>query len=135
MPTTFDAIVVGSGISGGWAAKELCEAGLRTLVLEAGGPTDPAADYTMHIQPWELHFKGWGNRDKLAREQAVQKRCYACDEWSGKWFVNDLENPYTLAEGTRFDWIRGRQVGGRSDRKSTRLNSSHIQKSRMPSSA
>jgi len=114
MPTTYDAIVVGSGISGGWAAKELCEKGLRTLVLEAGGPTDPGTDYTMAIQPWELHFKGWGDRQKKDREQPVQGRCYACDEWSGKWFVNDLENPYTTAEGTRFDWIRGRQVGGRS---------------------
>jgi len=114
VPETFDAIVVGSGISGGWAAKELCEKGLRTLVLEAGGPVDPALDYVMHVQPWQLHFGGWGDRQKMEREQDVQRRCYACNEWSGKWFVNDLENPYTTAEGTRFDWIRGRQVGGRS---------------------
>jgi hypothetical protein len=64
---TFDAIVVGSGISGGWAAKELTEKGLRTLVLEAGGPIDPAADYTMHIQPWELHLRGYRDRDKQER--------------------------------------------------------------------
>ncbi len=113
-PTTYDAIVVGSGISGGWAAKELTEKGLRTLVLEAGGPTDPAIDYVMQVRPWELHFHGWGDRAKLEHDQAVQRRCYACDEWSGKFFVSDLDNPYTLAEGTRFDWIRGRQVGGRS---------------------
>ncbi len=114
MPVTYDAIVVGSGISGGWAAKELTEHGLRTLVLEAGGPTDPATDYAMDVQPWQLHFRGWADRQKIEHDQPVQRKCYACDEWSGKFFVNDLENPYTLGDGARFDWIRGRQVGGRS---------------------
>ncbi len=114
MPPRYDAIVVGSGIAGGWAAKELCEKGLRTLVLEAGGPVDPATDYVEHVQPWQMHFRGWGDRRRLEADQPVQKKCYACDEWSSKWFVNDRENPYTTAEGTRFDWIRGRQVGGRS---------------------
>ena len=114
MKSDFDAIVVGSGISGGWAAKELTERGLRTLVLEAGGPIDPAKDYVEHVPPWDLHFQGYGDRQRLAREQPVQKECYACDEWGSKFFVNDLENPYTTDASEPFRWIRGRQVGGRS---------------------
>ncbi|MDZ4862912.1 MAG: GMC family oxidoreductase [Gemmatimonadota bacterium] len=110
----YDAIVIGSGITGGWAAKELTERGLRTLVLEAGGPVDPATDYVEHVQPWQLPFRGWGDRALLNRTQAVQQQCYACDEWSGKFFVNDLENPYTTPDDKPFAWIRGRQVGGRS---------------------
>jgi len=110
----FDAIVVGSGITGGWAAKELCERGLRTLVLEAGRDIAPGVDYVEHVQPWQQHFRGFGDRRTLEREQPIQKRCYACDEWSGKFFVSDLENPYTVDDGKPFHWIRGRQVGGRS---------------------
>jgi choline dehydrogenase-like flavoprotein len=110
----YDAIVVGSGISGGWAAKELTALGLDTLVLEAGRPIDPAQEYVEHVQAWEMPFRGWGDRDHLAREQPMQKACYACDEWSAKFFVNDLENPYTTPPDKPFCWIRGRQVGGRS---------------------
>ena len=110
----YDAIVVGSGITGGWAAKELTEAGLRTLVLEAGRPIEPARDYVEHVQAWELYFRGWGDRRTLETDQPVQRRCYACDEWGSKFFVNDRENPYRTDEGTGFDWIRGRHVGGRS---------------------
>jgi glucoside 3-dehydrogenase (cytochrome c) catalytic subunit len=110
----YDAIVIGSGISGGWAAMELTRLGLKTLVLEAGGPVDPEHDYVEHVQPWEMPFRGWGDRDRLAREQPIQKACYACDEWSGKFFVNDLENPYSTPPDQPFYWIRGRQVGGRS---------------------
>ncbi len=110
----FDAIVVGSGISGGWAAKELTERWLRTLVLEAGGPVDPARDYVMLTQPWQLHFRGWRDRVTQERERPVQRRCYACDEWSEKFFVRDDHNPYTTPDGKPFLWIRSRQVGGRS---------------------
>ena len=114
MPPTYDAIVVGSGITGGLAAQELTERGLRTLVLEAARPNDPATDYTMAVQPWQLPFLGKANRLQQERDQAIQRKCYACDEWSGQFFVNDRDNPYTTTNGTSFDWIRGRQVGGRS---------------------
>jgi choline dehydrogenase-like flavoprotein len=111
---TFDAIVVGSGITGGWAAKELTQAGLKTLVLEAGGPIDPAKDYVEHVQPYEVPFRAWGDRQLLKKEQPIQTECYPCDEIGHKLFVNDIENPYTHAEGAPFSWFRGRQVGGRS---------------------
>lgn len=110
----YDAIVVGSGITGGWAAKELAERGLRTLVLEAGRPIDPRADYVMTTQPWELRYRGMRDRERQRAERPVQRRCYACDEWSEKFFVRDDENPYTTGPEEDFLWIRSRQVGGRS---------------------
>jgi choline dehydrogenase-like flavoprotein len=112
--TAYDAIVIGSGITGGWAAKELTEKGLKVLVLEAGRPIVPEQDYVEHVPPWEMKFRGLGDRSKQLAEQPIQRLCYACDEWSAKFFVNDKENPYTQAAGKPFRWIRGRQVGGRS---------------------
>ena len=111
---TFDAIVVGSGITGGWAAKELTEKGLKTLVLEAGRNVVPEEDYVEHVPEWEMKFRGMGDRRKLAQEQPIQSACYACDEWSSKFFIKDNEHPYTTDPGKPYFWIRGRQVGGRS---------------------
>ena len=112
--TTYDAIVVGSGITGGWAAKELTEKGLKTLVLEAGRPIVPEQDYVEHVPMWEMKFRGLGDRRRLKQDQPIQSDCYACDEWSSKFFINDKEHPYTTEPGKPFSWIRGRQVGGRS---------------------
>jgi len=113
-PNTFDAIVVGSGITGGWAAKELTEKGLKTIVLEAGRNIVPEEDYVEHVPQWEMKFRGMGDRQNLAENQPIQSTCYACDEWSSKFFISDKEHPYTTDPGKPFRWIRGRQVGGRS---------------------
>lgn len=112
--TRFDAIVIGSGITGGWAAKELTEKGLKTLVLEAGRLIVPEEDYVEHVPTWEMKFRGLGDRRRLLDDQPIQSTCYACDEWSSKFFVSDTQNPYTIEAGKPFRWIRGRQVGGRS---------------------
>src|SRR5213078_129484 len=112
---TYDAIIVGSGITGGWAAKELTEKGLNTLVLEAGRTIVPEKDYVEHVPVYDLKYRGWDNRAERQRTQPIQREVYyACDEYSSKFFVNDLENPYTSAPGKHFSWIRGRQVGGKS---------------------
>ena len=110
----YDAVVVGSGITGGYAAMELTKKGLETLVLEAGRPISPERDYVEHVPPWQMRFRGLGDRGALARDQPIQRTCYACDEWSSKFFVNDRENPYTFDRDKPFAWIRGRQVVGRS---------------------
>ena len=114
MAPTYDAIVIGSGMTGGWAAKELTEKGLKTLVLEAGRPITPDQDYVEHVPVWEMPFRGMGNRKRMREDQPIQSTCYACDEWSAKFFVSDKENPYVTPPDKPFSWIRGRQVGGRS---------------------
>jgi choline dehydrogenase-like flavoprotein len=110
----FDAIIIGSGMTGGFAAKELTEKGLRTLVLEAGRPIVPENDYVEHVPTWEMPFRGMRDRKKLLREQPIQSLCYACEELNSQFFVKDTEHPYTTDPGKPFRWIRGRQVGGRS---------------------
>jgi choline dehydrogenase-like flavoprotein len=116
MPTpSYDAIIIGSGITGGWAAKELTEKGLSTLILEAGRPITPEKDYVEHLPVWELKYRNWDQREERAKTQYVQRECYyACDEFSNKFFVKDSENPYKSDPGKHFSWIRGRQVGGKS---------------------
>ena len=109
----YDAIVVGTGISGGWAAKELCEKGLKTLVLERGRMVKHIEDYpTMNDDPWDQSLKG-----ELSIEEKKQQHVQTRVGWAPKadnthFFVNDLDHPYV--EKKRFDWIRGYQVGGRS---------------------
>ena len=112
---TYDAIVVGSGIAGGWAAKELTERGLKTLVLERGGPVRHVLDYpTANTDPWQAKYpRGRLPADEMKAKYPVQQRTgYALSEFTQHFFVRDDENPY--AETNRFDWIRGYHVGGRS---------------------
>ncbi|MEZ5400684.1 MAG: GMC family oxidoreductase [Bryobacteraceae bacterium] len=109
-PETFDAIVVGSGATGGWAAKELTAAGMRVALLEAGQKITPK-DFTEHMQSWQLPYLGM-NQAKILADRPIQGRCYACSEYNYKWFVNDRENPYI--EEKPFWWIRQRVLGGRS---------------------
>ena len=110
----YDAIIVGSGMSGGWAAKELTELGATVLVLEAGPMIVPEQDYAEHTRTYEMPYRGWNDRKALAVDQPIQSQCYACDEVARKFFINDNENPYTTDPDKPFLWIRGRQVGGRS---------------------
>jgi choline dehydrogenase-like flavoprotein len=110
----YDAIVVGSGATGGWAAKALTERGLQVLVLEAGPKLDPAKDYREHTQPYELKYRGLGSGAQFAPRQPIQSKCYAANEYGHHMFVDDIDNPYTTPEDKPFWWIRGRQVGGRS---------------------
>ena len=110
----YDAVIVGSGASGGWVAKELCEQGMTVLLLEAGPPRVPTRDFTEHIWPYQVKFRGFGNQQALLENQPVQRLCFACDEFSHQFFVNDHENPYTFPPDKPFMWIRGRQVGGRT---------------------
>ena len=108
--TTFDAIVVGSGIAGGWAAKELCEKGLKTLVLERGRNVEHIKDYpTANLAPWQLPHRGRLTR-KVVEENPVMSVIAAEDVQH--FFVKDAEHPYVQEKP--FDWIRGYQVGGKS---------------------
>ncbi|WP_128546838.1 GMC oxidoreductase [Larkinella soli] len=113
-PARFDAIVVGSGISGGWSAKELCEKGLKVLLLERGRMIEHVKDYpTAMMAPWEFPHRNQVMPEDLLKKYPVQNRTgFAITEATHHHFVNDLENPYV--EEKPFDWIRGYQVGGRS---------------------
>src|SRR5215475_2497214 len=110
----YDAIVVGSGATGGWAAKALTERGMTVLVLEAGRQLDPQKDFREHTFPYELKYRGVAPGSQYAPRQPVQCRCYAENEYGHHLFVDDIDNPYTTPDDKPFWWIRGRQVGGRS---------------------
>lgn len=113
-PIRYDAIVVGSGISGGWAAKELSEKGLKVLMLERGRMIEHVRDYhTAMTPPWELPHHDIRTPQALIDKHPVQNRTgFTITEATAHYFVNDLENPYV--EEKPFDWIRGYHVGGKS---------------------
>jgi choline dehydrogenase-like flavoprotein len=109
---TYDAIVIGSGISGGWAAKELCDLGVKTLVLERGRNIEHIKDYpTATKAPWEFphHME---EPLQVLKDNPVISKCYAFGEDTQHFFVKDKEHPYIQEKP--FDWIRGYQVGGKS---------------------
>ena len=110
---SYDAIVVGTGISGGWAAKELCEKGLKTLVLERGRMVKHREDYTTaNMDPWDFSNAGQPTQEDIKKQEKQNRTGYTTRADSKHWFVNDLEHPYN--ETKRFDWMRGYHVGGRS---------------------
>lgn len=109
---SYDAIVIGSGISGGWAAKELCEHGLKTLVLERGRMVVHNRDYpTANMMPWEFKYRGQMSRKFLDQNPLISKAAGYGDD-TAHFFVKDADHPYVQEKP--FDWIRGYQVGGKS---------------------
>ncbi|WP_331347132.1 GMC family oxidoreductase [Cellvibrio sp. UBA7661] len=111
----FDAIVVGSGITGGWAAKELTEKGLKTLMVERGRPVEHRKDYVGEgIKPWQMPFRGKVESAIVDEQHYVQQRCYAFNDATKHFFGNDKDYPYSTPKDKPFDWIRGNQLGGKS---------------------
>ena len=109
---SYDVIVIGSGMTGGWAAKEFCEAGLKTLMLERGRMVEHAKDYpTAMTNPWEFPHRN-SLPEKIRAENPIVSRCYAFEESNQHFFVKDNDHPYLQTRP--FDWIRGYQVGGKS---------------------
>lgn len=117
----YDAVIVGSGATGGVAAWQLASAGLKVCVLEAG-PKITDADFTEHVMPYDLKYRGNSSSyvrgipksPELMRNRPIQGLVYACRESNYKWFVDDAENPYQTPEDKPFHWIRMRVLGGRS---------------------
>lgn len=112
--TVYDAVIVGSGATGGWAAKELCEAGMNVALLEAGRKLDPATDYSEHARPWDMKYRNRQADPELEARRPIGARCYACEETNAHFFVDEVDNPWTTPKGKPFWWIRGRHVGGRT---------------------
>ncbi|MDQ1231795.1 GMC oxidoreductase [Sphingomonas sp. SORGH_AS_0879] len=111
----FDAIVVGSGITGGLAAKELTEAGLKVLMIERGPMIEHGSGYSREtLAPWDLEFRGVGDAELYDKDYAVQRKNRHFTEFTQDHFVNDRENPYTTEGETEFNWWRSYQLGGRS---------------------
>lgn len=114
-PAEFDAIVVGSGITGGWAAKELCEKGLKVLVLERSREIQHDRDYTSLFQPpWDIPLRGLPHRGPWQKDYSIQSQCYAFDETTKHFFNNDRLNPYHFEPERPFHWVRAGVLGGKS---------------------
>jgi len=125
----FDAIVVGSGMSGGWVAKELCQRGLKVCVIERGKSTKPTEDYTDMVDPWDYPNLNKVSEAEEKEHYAIQSSIYNWSADTKHWWVKDSEHPYETAEGTEYTWRRGYHVGGRSlmwARQSYRLSSIDI---------
>jgi choline dehydrogenase-like flavoprotein len=113
--TQFDVIVVGSGITGGWAAKELTEAGLKVLMIERGRKIEHQVDYANETKaPWDMPFRGEGDAALYRSQYPVQMLNRHFTEFTQDHFVNDAQSPYATAPDTDFTWFRSYQLGGRS---------------------
>lgn len=107
MNTQFDAIVIGSGITGGWAAKELTQQGLKVLMIERGRAIEHIRDYTNENKaPWEMPYHGFGDASVIRRDYHVQSQGRHFDEWTQDHFVKDSEHPYQTDPDAPFNWIR-----------------------------
>jgi len=109
----FDVIVVGSGMSGGWVAKEMCEKGFKVAVIERGRNINPIEDYTDNLDPWDmehLNFKGHETQE----DYPIQSEVYAFHSYTKQFWVKDNEHPYIVPEGQEYKWRRGYHTGGRS---------------------
>jgi choline dehydrogenase-like flavoprotein len=107
----YDAIVIGSGASGGMAAMTLTEKGMRTLVLEAGPPVDPARDFTQHTWPYQVMYRGFGPPGWKQKDQWQQD---TAGDFSRHFYIKDTEHPFTTDPGKPFMWVRARIVGGKT---------------------
>lgn len=127
---TFDAIVAGSGMTGGWAAKELAERGLKVLMVERGPNLEHRVDYkTEFTNPWELPFRGFTDPQELATTKRIQ-RFARLNEWVKDMFVDDDAEPYQTPKESGFLWMRGYHLGGRSvmwGRHSYRMSDTHFE--------
>jgi choline dehydrogenase-like flavoprotein len=111
----YDAIVIGSGISGGWAAKEFCERGLKTLMIERGRVVEHRKDYIGENKtPWEQPLRTKVDNLLVEQQYNIQKQCYAFNDATKHFFGNDRDLPYSTAKNTNFTWIRANQLGGKS---------------------
>lgn len=111
----FDVLVVGSGVTGGWAAKEFTERGFKVLMIERGRVVEHRKDYiTEGKPPWEFKNRTKVNNLLIQEQYAVQSQSYAFNETTKHFFGNDRDLPYSVEEGTDFQWIRGNQLGGKS---------------------
>jgi choline dehydrogenase-like flavoprotein len=110
---SYDAIVVGSGATGGWAAKRLAEAGLEVALLEAGRDVSPR-EFAEHKPAFELQYRNIAGAGEWRKTRPIQTQCYACTEYNYDWFVDDQENPYSTPPDKPFSWQRLRIVGGRT---------------------
>ena len=123
---SYDAIVVGTGAAGGWAAKELAEKGMEILVLEAGPQLDPAKDFSNHARPYEMKYRGF---DRPGERERTYPNQWTANEYSKHLYVKDAEHPYTTPEGKPFRWVRSRFVGGKLlhwGRNARRMNDFHF---------
>lgn len=108
--TVFDALVVGSGASGGWACKRLAEAGLKVALLDAGPPQSDK-NFTEHMPAFQLKYRNLAP-EVVRRTRPIQSQCYACTEYNYEWYCNDLDEPYTTAPNMPFSWSARMRIGG-----------------------